>query len=317
MPIYELFSHSDRFHYRANLFSLATCFLILCTILTFLPPFLWAYYAGGYWVKESSYSEQARVNYSSQYILILENVDATSPFFSSSYASLNTIFQNVLIPGTSTVTAIDNNNDGITDQFAISLEFFNGDNVQINNVDLWLIFQYELRARQSLIMETMLLINLAPPETINVANNPSISSAGVLILEQRQPIQSSGSDTTYNKSIIDVNNLFTTSSLNLNSVLDDYFTRNYYTSYQSEYIQWRPGAVTGTNLLTVNIMLNIDSQSIRFIPGFWQEFKWGWIQYVSVLLPFIVGFNRIKEFVFRNRLVRTSVEVPHHRYKDK
>src|SRR5438105_3632424 len=98
-PVYELFSHSDRFHYRANLFSLATCFLILCTALTFLPPFLFAYFAGGYWIKESSYSEQARVNYSSKYILIIEpsNTNIQNRFFSSSYASLNTIFRDYLI----------------------------------------------------------------------------------------------------------------------------------------------------------------------------------------------------------------------------
>jgi transmembrane protein 231 len=317
MSVYELFSHSDRFHYRANLFSLATCFLILCTALTFLPPFLFAYYAGGYWIKESRYSEQPRVNYSSKYILITQNSDTTKPFFSSSYASINSIFQNAFIPGTTTVSAIDNNNDGITDQFFITFQFSYGSGVQINSVDLWLIFQYELRARQSIIMETMLLINFIAPGIIDISNNPNISSAGELILEQRQPIQSSGSDTTYNTSIIDLDNLFQTSSLNLSTVLDEYFTRKYYTSYQSQNLKWTPGTISSSNILSINIMINIGSQSIRFIPGFWQEFKWGWIQYVSVLLPFIIVFNRIKEFVFRKQFVRTLVEIPYHRYKDK
>jgi len=319
MPLYEIFSHSDRFHYRANLFSLAICFLILCTALTFLPPFLFAYFAGGFWIKESSYTEQPRINYSSNYILIMENSDSTTTnqFFSSSYASINTIFQDVLIPGTNTFSAIDNNNDGITDQFSITFQFFNQANVSFDNVDLWLIFQYELRARQYIYMETMLLINLVQPETISVSNNPNVSTIGEFILEQRQPIQSSGSDFTYNQSIIDLNNLFTTSSLNLSTILDEYFTRKYYTTYQSESIKWETGAITATNTLNINILINVDTQSIRFIPGFWQEFKWGWIQYVSVLLPFIIVFNRIKEFVFRKQFVRTLVEIPYHQYKDK
>jgi len=317
MPLYELFSHSDRFHYRANLFSLATCFLIFCTALTFLPPFLFAYFAGGFWIKESRYSEQPRVNYSSQYILITQNTDTTKPFFSSSYASINSIFQNALIPGITTAYAIDNNNDGITDQFNITLQFLYQSGVEINTVDLWLIFQYELRARQSLIMQTMLLISFIVPGTIDISNNPNISSAGDLILEQRQPIQSSGSDTTYNQSIIDLDNLFQTSSLNLSTVLDEYFTRKYYTSYQSQYTKWEYGTISNSNILNINIMINVGSQSIRFIPGFWQEFKWGWIQYVSVLLPFIIVFNQIKEFVFRKQFVRTLVEMPYHRCKDK
>ncbi|CAF2371955.1 unnamed protein product [Rotaria sp. Silwood2] len=319
MPLYEVFSHSDRYHYRANLFSLATCFLILCTILTFLPPFLFAYYASGFWIKEGSYSEQARINYSSKYILIVDNNDIlTNRFFTSSYSSINTIFRDVMIFGINTFSLNDTNNDGITDQFSITFQAIIGGNITntiIKNINVWLIFEYELRARQYINMETMALINLVPPGEITLENNPNVTVVGDLIFQQRQPIQSSGVDTSYNQSIIDLNTLFTTSSINLNPILDEYFTRKYYTTYQPQYLKWKPGAVTGTNKLTINVILNVKSQSIRFIPGFWQEFKWGWIQYVCVLLPFIVVFNRIKEFVYRNQLVQTLVDLPYYRHK--
>ncbi|CAF3375054.1 unnamed protein product [Rotaria sp. Silwood1] len=319
MPLYEVFSHSDRYHYRANLFSLATCFLILCTILTFLPPFLFAYYASGFWIKEGSYSEQARINYSSKYIIIIDNNDiTTNRFFTSSYASINTIFRDVMIFGINTFSTSDNNYDGVTDQFSITFQVIVGGNntaTVINNINIWLILEYELRARQYIKMETMALINIFPPNDITLANNPNVTVVGDLILEQRQPIQSSGIDTSYNKSIIDIDNLFTTSSSNLNPVLDEYFTRKYYTTFRPQYIKWKFGANTGTNILTINVILNVSKQSIRFIPGFWQEFKWGWIQYVCVLLPFIIVFHRIKEFVFRNQLVKTLVELPYHRHK--
>ena len=315
MSLYEVFSHSDRFHYRGNLFSLATCFLILCTTLTFLPPFLVTYFAGGFWIKESTYSEQARLNFSSKYLLTLDNNVATNPFFSSSYAAINSIFQTLFIPSSSTVIPIDNNGDGITDQFSITIELPLATNLPINNINLWLIFQYELRARQSLIMETIVPIRFHAP--LSTISNPSVFAAGDLYLEQRRPIQASGSDYTYNTSVIDLNALFASSSLDFNSVLNQYFTRNYYTSFQSQYVKWTSGSVRNEPMLTMNVVMNVPSQSIRFIPGFWQEFKWGWIQYVSVLLPFIAVFNRIKEFVFRHRFVRTLVELPHHRYKDK
>jgi transmembrane protein 231 len=319
MPLYEIFSHSDRFHYRANLFSLATCFLILCTALTFLPPFLFAYFAGGFWIKEGSYTEQPRINYSSKYIAILGNIDATTTqFFSSSYASLNTLFQNVIIPGTNTFSAIDNDGDGVTDQFDITIELLLSSTVNINNINVWLIFEYELRARQYILMETMALINLFPCDISALPLNLNVTTEGELVLEQRQPIQSSGSDTTYNQSIIDLDSLLSTSSVNLNPVLDEYFARNYYTTYQSQYEKWQRGTVSSStsNTLSVNIRVDVGQQPIRFIPGFWQEFKWGWIQYVCVLLPFIMVFNRIKEFVFRNQIVRTLVDVPYHRHKD-
>jgi len=319
MPLYEVFSHSDRYHYRAKLFSLATCFLILCTALTFLPPFLFAYFAGGYWTKESSYSEQARVNYSSQYILLLDNSEGSlSSFFSSSFATLNSISQNALIPSTSTSELLDTNKDGITDQISVSLQLIMNSGISIDSMNLFLIFQYELQAKQYINMQTMALMNLSPPTQISTTNNPTVTIVGDLILHQRQPIQSSGTDLIYNKSIIEPNNLANIRLSTFDSIIDNYLTRKYYTTFQSESIQWTDGTdSTSGNLLTLNILLNIRHQSIRFIPGFWQEFKWGWIQYVCVLLPFIAVFNRIKEFVFRNQFVRTLVEMPMHRYKQK
>jgi transmembrane protein 231 len=316
MPLYEVYSHSNRFHYRATLFSLATCFLILCAALTFLPPFLFAYFADGFWIKEGLYSEQARLNYSSQYIVIIDN-DAVinNQFFASSYESLNSAFQNVLISESGNFLAIDKDGDGITDQFSITFDLLFSTSPTINNINVWLIFKYQLRARQYITMETMALINLAPPPTLDLSLNPNVTVVGNLILEQRQPIQSSGFDTTYDTSIIDVDSLLATSSLDLNPVLEEYFTRKYYTSYQSEYVTWKRGTNNVSDILTMNIFVNINSQSIRFIPGFWQEFKWGWIQYLCVLLPFIIVFNRIKEFVFRNQTVRTFVEAPYHRHK--
>ena len=319
MALYELFSHSDRFHYRANLLSLATFFLFLCTILTFLPPFLFVFYAGGFSIDEQNYSEQPRVSYSSKYILTIENNDiTTNRFFGSSYGSINTVFRNVYIPTTNTFSAIDNNDDGVIDQFSIILQsFINDDNpsVLIKNINIWLIFEYELRARQHIFMETMTLLNIMPPQPFSLSNNPNVTVVGDLILEQQQPIESSGSETTYNQSIIDLDNLFTTWSLDLNPVLDEYFTRTYYTSYQLGYTRWELGTTSYSNVLTINIIVNVGSQSIRFTPGFLQRFKWGWIQYLSVLLPFIAFFNRIKEFAFRNRFITTLVELPYHRRK--
>ncbi|CAF0768976.1 unnamed protein product [Adineta ricciae] len=306
MALFEVFSHSDRFHYRAKLCSLATCFLVLCTILTFLPPFLFTYYAEGFWIKEASYSEKPRVSYTN-FVLNLGQVAATNPYFASSYASLNTIFQSISIPGT---TAIATENDN---RFSLSLELpFQNSNIQIRYINLLLILQYELRGRQLIQMETLGLINLYSPGTIN---NARVTAVGELTLDQRVPFQSSGVDAQYNDSVIDLDNILATSSMDVNSITDNYFTRNYYTTFQPYLTNWEDRTSSGTGRITIDVTVNIRTQSIRFIPGFWQEFKWGWIQYLSFLLPFIYIFHRVKRFVFQNQLVRTLVEVPSHRCK--
>jgi len=314
MYFYELFSHSDRFSYRAHLISSATCVIILCTALTFLPPFLLTYYTGDFWTQESLYSEQPRLDNTTKYIVIAENNDlSTNQFFTSSYSTLNNNFQERFIPGSTIESTSDIDGDGLIDQFRISFDLvFSQGTTVIRNINIWLIYQYQLSGKQLINMETMALISIVPPSTLTPNDNKNITVYGQLIFEQNNPIQSAGNDSTYNQSIIDTDSL---SPPNFDSILNGYFTRNYYTSYQTQYIRTTPRTTSDTNTVTISVVVNIGRQAIRYIPGFWQDFKWGWIQYISVLIPFIIVFNRLKIFVFSNHLVRTLAPLPNHRYK--
>ncbi|CAF0939372.1 unnamed protein product [Rotaria sp. Silwood1] len=313
MYFFELFSHADRFPYRTYLFSSATYVFISFTALTLLPPFLLTYYTGDFWIKESIYSEQPRIHNQTKYILIAENNDATNnQFFLSSYSTLNRNFQESLIPGNTIESLYDVDGDGLMDQFRISFDLiFAQSNTVIRSINIWLIFQYELREKQRINMETMALINIVPPSILTSNSNANLTIYGQLIFNQRQAIKSSGNDSIYDKSIIDTSS---SSILDLNSILREYFARKYYTSYQTQYTWTTPRTTTTStsNILTVNVLVNIGRQSIRFTPGFWQDFKWGWIQYICVLVPFIMVFNRLKLFVFSNNLVRTLAPPSYH-----
>lgn len=263
-------------------------------------------------MKEAFYVEQARINSSLKYLVVVENSDTTNyQFLATSYASLNSLFERVILPASGSFQALDRNGDGVVDQVSTAVEIlFPSGATTIQNVNVWLVIQYELRGRQRVVMESLALAQLVPPDVaLPISTSPIVNVVGDLIFKQRQPIQSFGLETLYNRSILDL-----TSSLDLNAELNKYFARKYYTAYQARRATWRNG-IAGTNKLTVNITMNIPQQSIRFIPGFWQEFKWGWIQYLSALLPFVFVFNRIKEFVFRHHFVRTWIEMPLHRQK--
>jgi transmembrane protein 231 len=43
--------------------------------------------------------------------------------------------------------------------------------------------------------------------------------------------------------------------------------------------------------------------------------KWGWVQYVSVLILFLFVFDRIKVFIYQNQLVQTLVQTPYNKEK--
>jgi transmembrane protein 231 len=314
MYFYELFSHSDRFVYRAHLISSATCVLILCTTLTLLPPFLLTYYTGDFWIQELIYNEQPYIDNRTKYILIAENDASNNKFLMSSYSTLNRNFQDSLLPGTTTVSSFDVDADGLIDQFRVSFDLiFDSSSTLIRSINIWLLFQYELREKQRITMETIGLISFVPPSTLTPNDNKNLTIYGQLIFEQNQAIQSSGYDSTYNTSIIDVDSLLSTPDFD--SILGNYYIRKYYTSYKTQYTWLTPRITTSSNTLTVNVVVNVGRQSIRYMPGFWQAFKWGWIQYICVLLPFIFVFNRLKLFVFSNHLVRTLVPLPKHRHQ--
>jgi hypothetical protein len=46
---------------------------------------------------------------------------------------------------------------------------------------------------------------------------------------------------------------------------------------------------------------------IFYTPAFWEQFKYGWIQYISILIPFLFVFRLVKTFIFENQLVPTIV----------
>ena len=317
MYYYELFSHPDRFTYRAHILSSTTYVLIVCTTLTFLSPFLLTYYSGDFWPQVAYYSEQPRLANRTKFILVAEtdSITATQSFMSS-YGTLNNYFQAGAVPGNVAESSSDIDGDGLIDQYRISFDLtFSSTSITIRSINVWLIFQYELRGRQHITMETMALINVVPSSLLQPSSNQNITVYGQLIFEQNTAIQNAGNDSVYNTSIINTDSSLTNIP-NMNSILDQYFARKYYTAFKNLYTWTSPRTTAGdTNKVTVSVVVNSGRQSIRYRPGFWQELKWGWIQYISLFLPFMIVFNRLKVFVFTNNLVRTFAPLSIHRHK--
>ena len=317
MYYYELFSHSDRFSYRAHIISNSTCVLILCTVLTFLSPFLLTYYTGDFWANDLASSEQPRLGNQFKYILIVESqpeTSSTNRFFTSSYSVINSNFANNMIPASGTISPSDTDGDGLIDQIRVSYDLAFTTALTIESINLWLIFPFELHNKQRLTMETMALISIVPSYQITTSSNKNLTVYGQLKFEQKLPIEYSGNNSIYNQSIINVDNTLSTLP-DLDSILSEYFTRNFYTTFQQQYTSISSRTTTSSDRITINAVVNVGRQIIRYRPGFWQEFKWGWIQYISVLLPFLCVFNRLRLFVFSNHLVRTLEPLKQHRHK--
>jgi hypothetical protein len=91
MIIYEVYSHSVQKIYKTNLLSRASLFQLITITLTYLSPFLIAYFTNGFWITHSEYTEQPTVCYKYKYILLLET-NRNNFLVSSSFQNINDVF---------------------------------------------------------------------------------------------------------------------------------------------------------------------------------------------------------------------------------
>lgn len=65
-----------------------------------------------------------------------------------------------------------------------------------------------------------------------------------------------------------------------------------------------------TSDFLLNVQLRVPEMKIRYRPSILQELQWAWPQYLSLVVIFYWILNKIKYFVFNNRLVMAWKDVP-------
>lgn len=306
MALYPIYSQEYRTRYFANIFSIAFFFQIICLLFTFLPPLFTGYFTSGFYYKELTYTEQPNVTFINRYNLIIDS--STETWFSSSDLRANQFFQSVRVPSylRSTI-AEDLNKDDIADRqiFSLDIQTPSSTSIAKNTINLWLLFNYTLTRYPTIKMQTLGLINLKVPP--NTGSKMSVDVYGTLRFQQRLPISPS-TNVTNLQTLIDYTSFNVQPSLD--EILTNYASRNFSTRFETNYVQWNnpmTSTSTGSSLLTIRVIIDYRPQTIRYVPNFWKEFRWAWINYMAGLVPFFYLMNKVKEFAFSNGLVRTIV----------
>lgn len=65
-----------------------------------------------------------------------------------------------------------------------------------------------------------------------------------------------------------------------------------------------------TGALTIEGQIRIPEMEVHYSPSILQELKWAWPQYLSLVVVFYWLFDRIKRFVFNNRLLMAWEVLP-------
>jgi len=197
----------------------------------------------------------------------------------------------------------DMNGDGKKNLLHFTLDMPLLDEEKVVGLQLVLIFDYKLFKFSTFQMESMAQIQYTSP-----APGASFSTVGDLKLKQREPLDHRGVDERFNEQIIDSNSIYA-EAYDLPKIFAGYATRNVSTIFTDSYPLWTSGRASGKPF-SVSAKVWYPEENIRFRPGFWQQIKWGWVQYLSLLLVFLFVFDRIKCFIYQNQLVTTIVERP-------
>ena len=112
----------------------------------------------------------------------------------------------------------------------------------------------------------------------------------------------------FQTSVIDSTSIYA-EDYSLPTIFKNYVNRNLTTYINSPYTLWSTGRGAGQPFV-LSATIAFPEELFTYTPGFWYLIKWGWVQYVSVLLIFLFVFDRIKVFIYQNQLVMTTVLKP-------
>lgn len=297
MVLYEVFSHSQVLRYRTSLFSKASLVQIICIVLSLLSPFLIAYFTGGFWIKEKTYTEQPIVQFQYRFIALLEGEN--NAYLSSSYENINQIYSNEFRPSVRTINEEDSNEDGINDILNLDIYISGIPSIEtITSVKLLLLFNNSIMTYAKAKFESIGYL-----ESSNLKKSTELSFSGELQFFQDNKFQDKITDNQFNYQALNQTNL-DLETLNFGNIVRQYNSRLFRTKLTTDYVSWSNTLAEGFN---INAKIRYSPYRIVYIPAFWEQFKWGWIQYISILLPFLFVFRLVKIFIFENQLVPTIV----------
>ncbi|RNA25571.1 transmembrane protein -like [Brachionus plicatilis] len=294
MVLYEVFSHSIKKRYKTSIFTKASIIQLLSIVLTYLSPFLIAYFTGGFWIKEKAFTETPDIKFQYRYIAILEG--ESNLYISSSYESINQIYQNEYRSSVRIINELDTDDDGFPDLLEFNLLISGVPIDTITNVKLMLLFNSTISVISNLKLESVGFF-----ESYNSRKYTELSFDAELAFVQREKLREQVTYNGYSYQMLNETNI-DLEELNLDKIIRDYSSREFSTRLVTDYVSWKNSLAEG---FKINAYIRYVPFKLDYIPAFWQQFKWGWIQYISILIPFIFVFRTIKVFIFENQLVPT------------
>ena len=334
MPL--LYVDSYKKTYYSNVFSLSSCITFILILFVLLISLFAGYASEDFWKTITTYYEQPIVTDTKNFLIYTTEVN-DNKIYTYFYSSSNTLNKNfptgnpenpenpenpgnpgnyMYLLGSPSVSLgfYDDNNDGRNDRIKGEITFSTGnqnghDASMLKNIKILLFFNYALKDKARLIMNTMIPIDI----DIDCPNGAmEISTKGDLLFYQKSPIASTSvpnkkyyaDDTEENGYVFDTD-LF--SPYDYLEIYNKYSDRNFTTKY--EHTEFVLPAQGKSKLVTVKIDIQIPKlQKILFYQSVYLSLKEAWIQYIYIFIPIFICVFYLLLFILENQVFPCSVK---------
>jgi len=282
--------------HTTSLLSRATAFHILLALLTLLPPLLLAYRSQGFWLRAAEYREQPDIHFRHELLLLADTAAGQQLGWATFPVVVEQLLDSVRIPVVRSREE-DSNRDGVLDGLELELELPLRQDEQVVSCTALLLLDVRLRIYSE--------VHLTGLVVLQGGGYPGAALAvtGDVELVQRELLPHRGRHTRYTASPVPASEL--PEDFALAGLLSRYQARNLTTRLANSYTVWQPGPAGPQFSLTASLRYPV--QTLRYQPGFWQVIKWGWVQYLAILVVFLGLGNRLREFVFSEQILPTVV----------
>ena len=192
---------------------------------------------------------------------------------------------------------VDNNHDGKNGYLEATLSFPLEDDETVRSVNAFFFFDVKLR-----LFSRISVHGVANVQQQADFGASKLTVSGDLILVQKTNLPYKGTNNEFNATLIDETT--SVSGFDLNGLMESYTARNLSTVFVYNYNGWQEGE-SAENDFKLKISINYPKQQLRYEPGFLEEIKFAWMQYLSIFVIFFFIVDRLKTFIFQNQIFPT------------
>ncbi|OXU20590.1 hypothetical protein TSAR_004379 [Trichomalopsis sarcophagae] len=293
MPILDIYSSNIKYLYRVRICSISAFVVLIAVIFALVTPFIFVYHAGGFWIRTRTYWEKPNVHFKHKYFLLIEQ-ENSNPMICSTFTHYkdNAIKDDCHIVK---IQEVDNDKNGFQDLLHFEAVFFTSK--PIRSLMLLLFFNYELKEHIHVVLEAMTVIEYTVAhevQELHFIGDLMLRQNNVLLHDEIYYLEDNSTDLN----TLSLSDLLVENSNRLLSGKID----NLRVFPKLGFIKDEP--------VRVKAEVFYVTQSMNYQPGFWEEMKWAWMQYLSILVVVIYFVRRGLTRMFAAKRLRSYIVVP-------